>query len=415
MRKIVSFTILNNEADIIESFVRYNMSYLDKMVIIDNGCTDKTIDILKLLKGEGLDIDIYDESLVDFEQYQVMNKYLRLIVDKYEPDVIIPLDADEFLMSDERSVRDILEEIPLDCVHFMQWRTFVHTENDGSTGFVCVDMKNSYLHKDGKVIVPAALVRSCSLVLAVGQHRATGNMGLKTRPCKNLNVAHYPNRSIEQVRAKSLCHSIRYVNYLNRRNGESVHRNMLARQVIDNYGDSDGWLKDFVMRRMDEHHFNATGVECHPINLSLQFREIPRMRYREMAQVSTFLNLYQLAKIMAIKAYNFQIERNFAKGAEIVLIYGTGEKAKALFDGFPTDLFNVRAYINSNPECELTMFEHRLVITPELLKFFRYDKIIISSSLYHDEMQASLLEQGVPEDKIVDAGAVLEESIRRLS
>lgn len=46
MRRIISYTFLNNEADIIEAFVRYNMTYIDKMIILDNGCTDHTIDIL---------------------------------------------------------------------------------------------------------------------------------------------------------------------------------------------------------------------------------------------------------------------------------------------------------------------------------------------------------------------------------
>lgn len=44
--KIVSFTMVNNEAEIIESFVRYNYNFVDQMVIIDNGCTDNTIEII---------------------------------------------------------------------------------------------------------------------------------------------------------------------------------------------------------------------------------------------------------------------------------------------------------------------------------------------------------------------------------
>lgn len=50
--KIVSFTMVNNEAEIIESFVRYNYNFVDQMVIIDNGCTDNTIEIINRLKRE---------------------------------------------------------------------------------------------------------------------------------------------------------------------------------------------------------------------------------------------------------------------------------------------------------------------------------------------------------------------------
>lgn len=415
MRKIASFTVLNNEVDVIESFVRYNMVYLDKMVIIDNGCTDGTIDILRLLQKEGYDIEIFDESLIDFEQYQIMNKYLRLVAEKYAPDIIVPLDADEFLMSDEMRVRDVLESISLDYVHWVQWRTFIMTEKDGQSGFVCKDMQYSYLHKDGKVIIPTNLIQRYAVILSVGQHGVVGDIGLETKECEVLQLAHYPNRSIEQVKAKSLCHSIRYVNYLNRRNEESIHRNVFARQCIVHLDATNAWLGDFVMHRMDEKHSNVTEVEYHPINLTLELKASLKMEYADRANVNTFLNLYELAKIMAIKAYNLQIEKEFSREAMTIIVYGTGERARNLFLGFPCRLVNVRAYINSNPEVELSMFERRLVITPRILKFFRYDKVLISSSLYYDEMKDNLLEVGVPEGKIGGAEILLEESIKKLS
>ncbi len=44
--KIISFTMVNNESEIIESFIRYNYNFIDEMVIIDNGCTDNTMQII---------------------------------------------------------------------------------------------------------------------------------------------------------------------------------------------------------------------------------------------------------------------------------------------------------------------------------------------------------------------------------
>lgn len=34
MRKIISITMVNNESEIIESFIRYNYNFLDEMVIM---------------------------------------------------------------------------------------------------------------------------------------------------------------------------------------------------------------------------------------------------------------------------------------------------------------------------------------------------------------------------------------------
>ena len=47
--KIISFTMVNNESEIIDSFIRYNYNFVDEMVIIDNGCTDSTIEIVSKL------------------------------------------------------------------------------------------------------------------------------------------------------------------------------------------------------------------------------------------------------------------------------------------------------------------------------------------------------------------------------
>ena len=59
MRKIISITMVNNESEIIESFIRYNYNFLDEMVIIDNGCTDNTIKIVNKLIVASFVKDIY--------------------------------------------------------------------------------------------------------------------------------------------------------------------------------------------------------------------------------------------------------------------------------------------------------------------------------------------------------------------
>lgn len=413
MRKIVSFTILNNEADIIESFVRYNMTYIDKMIILDNGCTDYTIKILQLLHDEGYDIEIFDESLVDFEQYQMMNKYLRLVNERYAPDIIIPLDADEFLMSERGGIRDLLEELPLDRVYRVMWRTFVMSDEDGKSGFVCRDMRKSYLHKDGKVIIPANLVEKHQMVLTVGQHDVTGTEGLTVETLTEFQMAHYPNRTMEQVKVKSLCHSIRYANYLNRRNGESIHRNVYARACAEHIHDRESaWFQAILKQRMA--NWQSGDIEVHPMNLDAvpQLKEF-RMRYGNLGRIDIALSLYDLAKVMAIKAYNLSIERKFS-AASTVLVYGTGYEATHLLDGFPQDLVNVRAYINSDVDMELTMFQGRLVISPKFVKFFRFDKIVLASRRYYSEMRSALVEEGIADEKLCGAEYILNESIRRL-
>jgi hypothetical protein len=60
------------------------------------------------------------------------------------------------------------------------------------------------------------------------------------------------------------------------------------------------------------------------------------------------------------------------------------------------------------------MFKHRLVISPEMIKFFQFDKIIISSIDYYDEMLETLIGVGVSTEKIEGRKFILELSLSRL-
>lgn len=414
MRKILSYTILNNESDIIESFVRYNMTYIDKMIILDNGCTDSTIDILDLLKKEGYDIEIFDESLIDFEQYQIMNYYLRYLCENYKSDLIIPLDSDEFLMSDSRNVREILEEIPLDTVYEVNWRTFVMDKrNDMADDFICRQMKYSYLHKDHKVIIPTNLIKKYEIVLSVGQHSVTGKAELKILNAKELKMAHYPNRNMDQFCAKQFCHSIRTINYLNRQNGETLHRNIFAHQCMEHFQDDNReWFDEMISKRMEE--FCDDKITFHPINLTKMGLDKLQMKYSKLAKTDVFKNVYFLAQVMAVKAYNLEIEKKFITGKRTILIYGTGKTALSLFKGYPENLVNVRAYLNSDPHMEFSMFEHRLVIGVRMLKFFRYDKIIIASKKFYGEIYEILKNAGLSDERISGPEYLLKLSMSQL-
>ena len=48
--KIFSISRIKNEEDIIESFVRYHLNFIDEMVIIEDYSNDETYNILKKLK-----------------------------------------------------------------------------------------------------------------------------------------------------------------------------------------------------------------------------------------------------------------------------------------------------------------------------------------------------------------------------
>jgi hypothetical protein len=64
--KIASVTVVRNECDIIEEFVRYNLNFFDEMHIVNHLSTDSTLNILLKLKNSSSDIAtirIYDKRI----------------------------------------------------------------------------------------------------------------------------------------------------------------------------------------------------------------------------------------------------------------------------------------------------------------------------------------------------------------
>jgi hypothetical protein len=105
----VSLTMVKNEEDIIESFVRYNLRSIDHMFIADNLSTDGTVDILQALKAEGLPLTLttdYDQAL---KQNDKMTAMYRDAFRKHSFEYVFLLDADEFLDLDRDEMISLRE------------------------------------------------------------------------------------------------------------------------------------------------------------------------------------------------------------------------------------------------------------------------------------------------------------------
>ena len=70
--KLFGATMLRNEADIVESFVRHNLGVLDGLVAVDHGSADGTSEILAALVREGLPLDIRRDESVAYLQSETM-------------------------------------------------------------------------------------------------------------------------------------------------------------------------------------------------------------------------------------------------------------------------------------------------------------------------------------------------------
>lgn len=101
--RLVAVSIVKNEADIIEPFVRHTRAWVDHHLIFDHDSTDGTREILGALQREGLPISLYTDDALGNLQQARSNHLVRLAAQSFAADWILPLDADEILTGPGRA------------------------------------------------------------------------------------------------------------------------------------------------------------------------------------------------------------------------------------------------------------------------------------------------------------------------
>ena len=112
---LVAVTRIRNDDDIVEALARHHAAMVDHHLFLDNGSTDRTVEILRSLRQEGLPITIYGNSAATFaETSQNTLLMLRHAVTMGAEWGISHLDSDEFIDARRlgQSLRDFLASLP---------------------------------------------------------------------------------------------------------------------------------------------------------------------------------------------------------------------------------------------------------------------------------------------------------------
>ncbi|WP_048190920.1 glycosyltransferase [Methanobacterium sp. SMA-27] len=215
IKKIFSITMVKNEMDIIESFIRYNTNIFDGMIILDNGSTDYTPIILSLLENEGLPIYLFDDKDSEFDKIAKMNMLLKKAVEEYDADIVIPLDADEFIISNKGgNPRKFLEKFESNSYYSVMWKTYIpflgNKENEKFIPSKITYSRDEQIEKmvgvHTKVVIPQNLVNKYKVRVDRGSHNLNFKSDYKEQITRvydqDLRIAHFPIRSIEQLTSK---------------------------------------------------------------------------------------------------------------------------------------------------------------------------------------------------------------------
>lgn len=279
-RKIFSISMVKNEMDIIESFVRYNVNYLDGMIILDNFSTDRTLEILQSLKKEGLPIFIIEDDTMDFDKVMKINKLLYSAVNEYNADIVVPLDADEFLTSTSGgNPRKYLEGLESPEYYAVKWKVYVPDfSKNADDRFIpskitlARDDSSRDWHTLYKVLIPKGLVKDYGVRLTRGNHSLSFSSEykevLKRIVNPDLRIAHFPIRSKEQTVSKVTVGWLNAVSSVEKKPNDSFHWkrifNQLKTQEEIDESDVVGIAKEFSCENDDSEKF----VEEDPMDLS---------------------------------------------------------------------------------------------------------------------------------------------------
>lgn len=212
MNKIVAISMVKNEADIIESFVRHTLSFADELIIVDHCSTDATRKILELLQAEGLPLTIELFQNPAHLQAEVMNDLMYRAIEERQADIVVPLDADEFLLysGTNYSVREILQLLPLDQVFVTNWVYCRPVKFENEPDIFLLN-RDCYRKKEPEELKKCFLgkkaVTENNLRLAQGNHHVCigdSNILFEKITDPGLYFAHFNWRSEMQLLSKAL-------------------------------------------------------------------------------------------------------------------------------------------------------------------------------------------------------------------
>lgn len=253
--KIFSISRIKNEEDIVESFVRYHLNFIDAMVIIEDYSTDETYNILQKLKEENLPVYIYRNSKEYIPQKEVINNAFNIALKDFSADLIVPLDCDEFLVcKDGGNPREILENLSDDRYYSVFWRTYLpNLDYDSFSLDTLNTVRDPLLDDRSKIIIPAKLTEKYDVEISPGSH-SVENKDIPFEELDELRMAHIPIRNKMQCISKEVIGWLNNISYYYKDPRSSWHQNVMYRKLVDSNGvltDEDlyNYIKSYSSRK----------------------------------------------------------------------------------------------------------------------------------------------------------------------
>jgi hypothetical protein len=210
--RLVGATIVRDAADIIEAFVRHNLTVLDGLAIVDHGSCDGTSEILAALAAERLPVFVGRDDTPEFYIGRPTNRLVRHVFSQSDADWVFPLDSDEFVKVESRQqLVAACASVPPGAHLVLPWLTYVpRFDVPGEALALLRSARRVAKQRHGlqKVAVGRAFGTAARQRLTKGSHAVESqlpSMGVNPAASSGTGVpalAHVPIRSAKQFIAK---------------------------------------------------------------------------------------------------------------------------------------------------------------------------------------------------------------------
>ena len=307
-KRMYVISMVKNEEDIIESFVRHALSFADGVLIADHDSSDRTVEILQSLRGEGLPLRVEHFYGVEHAQEEVMQGLFLRAVEECGADFVVPMDADEFLVNTENhtACRELLQQLDTGKIYRLPWRSYAPQmpEQDADCFMLLRPLLRSRSFEiASKMIVGAELARKGG-VISQGNHFVYQQDDKEREPLPMeeppfFHMAHVPWRSKEQYASKVLVGWLSNIAKYSQHTKVAVHYEYYFRQILE--GKTVSW-ENFLQ-------------EAEPFSMA-SYVEPQTLRYTEKKPAHVMRNLMRAGAAHA-ESY---LEQKFLQKQEVVTV-----------------------------------------------------------------------------------------------
>jgi glycosyltransferase involved in cell wall biosynthesis len=227
--RIASITLVKDEADILEGFIRHNLHFVDRMYVVDDRSTDNTAEILRRLTEETTAVRLLQDGWTGaFQQARRTTAAMKRVLADEAWDVILALDADELICAADRATfeSDISAIPPGHAGGFSALQYFAIASDDASIPDPLLRVRTALTSPS---LFKSFVVAPINPDISFGEGNHFLHLGETQQPAHVLPrapLAHFAIRSADQIAIKCLKH---YVGWRSRSDyKESLSSHLIA-------------------------------------------------------------------------------------------------------------------------------------------------------------------------------------------